>query len=137
MAIKPLRSNLIGVGVYFVGLGIIVAGGVYGAQALLATVPAPTFLLPETEWAATTISEPRAPIEATVQFKPYVPEARPQTVWKTSVAAAYTASAKPKEVTVVTHKRAESKKKVAKKPAKRTNGAMDAFASGQSWQVPR
>ena len=35
MAIKPLRSNLIGVGVYFVGLGIIVAGGVYWRAGLV------------------------------------------------------------------------------------------------------
>ena len=130
------RSMLVGLAAYLIGLGIVVAGGVFGAKALLATASTPTFLLPEKEWAPA-IFEARAPIEATVHFKPYVVEASLQNPWKTSIAAAYTASAKPKEITAVTPNHAEKKKQLGKRPAKRTNEAMEAFAAGNSWQVPR
>ena len=69
MRVRNAPRFLLSVAGYFVFIGIVVCGGILGAQALLRTVPQPEFLQRETAG----VKAIRPPHEAVVELKPYRP----------------------------------------------------------------
>ena len=125
---------------YLGALGIVIAGGAYGAQALLSTVPPPSFLVPEYLSAADTnrSNSERAAPRASVQFMPYRPPPPLQTTSKPSIARGYVVrvpASPPKPIeTAEVQNQSKKAKPIKRKVRNQNREAMDAFASGASWR---
>ena len=132
MRMNSRSRLLINVCGYFGALAIVIVGGVYGAHALLSTVPQPTFLVPEYLLAGDFSQDNRAQAEPApdVQVVPYRPPPALQSTWKSSIARAYVAAPPQKSVETKEIRKAPKKAKSSNRKGRKQNReAMDAFAS--------
>ncbi len=134
MRVSNASRFVLSVCTYFLSIGIVVGGGIFGAQALLQTVPMPEFLQPEhatLQPEHATIQNRRPPIEAVVELKPYRPRAVTSGVtWRTSIGRSYTAPvARTKTAGREVREKASKAKSKPRQTARKTPiEAADAYA---------
>jgi hypothetical protein len=134
MRVRNAPRFLLSVAGYFVFIGIVVGGGILGAQALLRTVPQPEFLQRETAG----VKAIRPPHEAVVELKPYRPrEVSSRVTWRTSIGRPYIAPVAPTKSSAGREVRKASKAKSTPQSTARkvTGEAADAYAWTPSWRV--
>jgi len=135
MRVRNAPRFLLSMAAYFLFIGIVVGGGIFGAQALLRTVPQPEFLQRETAL----VKNFRPPPEAVVELKPYRPrETSSKVTWRTSIGHSYVASVAPVKSAAgreVRKKASKAKSKPQSTARKITREAADAYAWTPSWRV--